>query len=116
MDMLPKNLKKHLTPIAPSLYAWLHRSSLRGPGLWLRDWGHSYCEKKIDPLPPPPVVCQSRGERMKAPLIFGSIVCGLLIFLVGSAYILYTIASTSVYEPTTPMLIDIRPRDFPNSI
>src|SRR5437016_11079596 len=53
---------------------------------------------------------------MKSTLMFGSIFCGLILFFVGSAYILYTIASTELYEPTTQMLMDIRPRDFPNSI
>ena len=54
---------------------------------------------------------------MKSTSMFGSTVCGLIIFFVGSAYTPHPIARTALYGPTTTqMLIDIRPRDFPNSI
>src|SRR2546430_13233810 len=54
---------------------------------------------------------------MKSTLMFGSIFCGLILFFVGSVYTSHPIARTALYGPTTTqMLIDIRPRDFPNSI
>ena len=39
---LPKNLKKHLTPVSQPLYSCLHLSSSpTGPGLQPTDWGRS---------------------------------------------------------------------------
>src|SRR5207244_12797416 len=45
-----------------------------------------------------------------------STLCGLLLFFVDSVSTPPTTTRTALSEPTTQMLIDIRPRDFPNSI
>ena len=54
---------------------------------------------------------------MKSTSMLGRTFCGLLIFFVGSVYTPNAIARTALYGPnTTQMLIDIKPRDFPNGI
>ena len=53
--------------------------------------------------------------KPKSPL--SRTLCGLIIFFSGGVYVPHAIARAALYRPNiTQMLIDIKPRDFPNGI